>query len=99
METNFIIWLVIAITQICLFSFFLGKISSEKDKKVESDIDIVPIVNYNSKAYWIYDDSLYREESDNITIDIKKAEKVDQLNSGLNPEELFYILEMLKDKK
>lgn len=96
MEPTFIIWMAIAITQIVLFSFFLGKMS--KDNKEET-IDIIPVANYNNMTYWMEDKVLYREHCSSVTMNSSKAETVDQLNSGLNPDEIIYIINMLEESK
>ena len=99
MDFTFFVWLIVAIIQIVLFSFYLGKMSGyKKDKKVEETIDIVPICNYNGQMYWIEETNLYREKVGAVTMDKKKAEKIDQLNShDLNPSEIIYIINMLED--
>jgi hypothetical protein len=87
----FFIWLGIAIVQITLFSIFLFK------KDTKQTIDIIPTVNYNNMTYWKEKDSLYREKTNSITMNKMNAERVDQLDSGLNPSELIYIIKLLED--
>lgn len=101
MEPTFIIWMVIAISQVILFSFFLGKMSRDKtkDENSEETIDIIPVANYNDMTYWLEDRVLYREHRSSVTMNKSRAEVVDQLNSGLNPNEIIYIINLLEDSK
>ena len=99
MNLTFFIWLLVAIIQITLFSFYLGKMSTIKKKEtIEKTVDIFPICNYNGQMYWIEDKELYREDIKSPTMDKDKAEKVDQLDSkDLSPSEIIYIINMLED--
>lgn len=96
----FFIWVAIAIVQVVLFSFYLGKLSKHDQKIVEEPIDIIPICNYNGNTYWLEDSGLYREKTKNITMKKNNAERVDQLNSiDISPSEIIYIISVLEDNK
>lgn len=101
MDFTFFVWLLVAIIQITLFSFYLGKMSkSDKQEIFHETIDIVPICNYNGKTYYLENGSLYRENVGMVTMDKRNAEEIDQLNSkDLNPSEIIYILDLLEDTK
>lgn len=101
MEPMFFIWIVIACTQITLFSIYLVKMNKwGKEEIIHESIDIIPVVNYNGKTYWIEESSLFREDVHLVTMNKSKAEKIDQLNStDLNPSEIIYIIDLLKDGK
>lgn len=101
MEPTFFIWVLIACTQITLFIFYLVKMNKwGKEEIISESVDIFPIVNYNGKTYWLEDSSLYRENIEVVTMNKDKAEKIDQLNSSdLNPSEIIYIIDLLKDGK
>lgn len=87
----FFIWLVVAMTQIALFTRFILKKNS-----VEESIDIVPVLIYNNNAYWKQDNILVYANYANGEID-KKYKKVDQKNfSEVSPLEVIYILEELE---
>jgi hypothetical protein len=49
----FFVWVIIAIVQVVLFSFYLGKLSKHDQKIIEESIDIIPICNYNGYNYWL----------------------------------------------
>lgn len=101
MEPTFFIWVLIACTQITLFALYLIKMNKwGKEEIISESIDIFPVVNYNGKTYWLEDSSLYRESIEIVTMNKEKAERVDQLNSSdLNPSEIIYIIDLLKDGK
>lgn len=101
MDFTFFIWLIIAIIQITLFSFYLGKMNYFNNKEIASEnIDIIPICNYNGHTYWLEDGSLYRENTKMVTMNKKRAERIDQLSSkDLNPSEIIYILDLLEETK
>lgn len=87
----FLAWLFIATIQIILFSIFLFK----KNKTVNEVVDIIPIVNYNNKAYWKENGVLvYAEYGDGPIL--KNHRKVDQDGfTHLSPVEIIYILDKL----
>lgn len=101
MDTTFFVWIIIAITQITLFAFYLGKMNSWNKKEFFTEtVDIIPICNYNGNTYWLNEGFLYREKSSMVTMDKKKAEKIDQLNAkDLSPSEIIYILDLLEEVK
>lgn len=92
-DYTFFIWIPIALIQIVLFSIFLFK-GNKNDKSV----DIIPIVNYNNMTYWKDDKHLYREKVGSMTMSKRNAQVVNQLESGLNPSELMYIIKLLEDE-
>lgn len=98
MEPTFLIWIVIASMQMCLFIIYLIKMHKwDKKEIVSKTIDIFPVCNYNGKTYWLEQNSLYREDIGLFTMDIKRAEKVDQLNTkDLSPSEVIYIIDVLE---
>lgn len=94
----FFIWLCIAVTQIIIFTIFLIKIN--KSEITEESVDIVPVCNYNGKTYWLDGSNLYREDIRRVTMDTKKAERIDQLNPGdLSVSEIIFIVETIGENK
>lgn len=94
----FFMWLCIATTQIILFTIFL--IRSSRLRHIEEKVDIVPVCNYNGKTYWLDGSSLYREDIKSVTMDIKRAEKIDQLNPrDLSVSEIIFIVETIGENK
>lgn len=101
MDITFFVWLIVAIIQIALFSFYLGKINgfSNKEEYVKT-VDIIPVCNYNGYTYWLEESSLYRENTKSATLDKKNAEKIDQISSkDLSPAEVIYILQLIEEAK
>lgn len=101
MDNTFFIWLVVAMIQIALFSFYLGKMNNfNKKELIEKTVDIVPVCNYNDNTYWMENGTLYREPIKSVTMSIDRAEKIDQLESkDLSPSELIYIINILEGSK
>jgi hypothetical protein len=95
MKIEFIIWLPIALTQITLFSIFLLR-SRKGNQVVEETIDIIPIYVYKGMMYWKENSELMVAPYNNSSIDVRQGSKVDQLNSGLLPTEMFEIIEQLE---
>ena len=94
----FFIWLAIALTQITLFTIYLVK--RNKTEIIEEKVDIIPICNYNGKTYWLDGSNLYREDRSMVTMDTKKAERIDQLNSkDLSVSEVIFIVETIGDNR
>ena len=94
----FFIWLAIAMTQITLFTIYLVK--RNKTEIIEEKVDIIPICNYNGKTYWLDGSNLYREDRGTVTMDTKKAERIDQLNSkDLSISEVIFIVETIGANK
>lgn len=94
----FFIWLAIALTQITLFTIYLVK--RNKTEIIEEKVDIIPICNYNGKTYWLDGSNLYREDRSMVTMDTKKAERIDQLNSkDLSVSEVIFIVETIGANK
>lgn len=94
----FFVWLFIALTQITIFTIFLIKIN--KSEIIEENVDIVPICNYNGKVYWLDGSNLYREDIKKVTMDTKKAERIDQLNPGdLSVSEIIFIVETIGENR
>ena len=101
MEPTFFIWVLIACTQIFIFAIYLIKMDKwGKEEIISESVDIVPVVNYNGKTYWLEDSSLYREDISIVSMSKEKAERIDQLNAkDLNPSEIIYIIDLLKDDR
>lgn len=101
MDFTFFVWLIVASIQITIFAFYLGKMNSWNKKEIITEtVDIIPICNYNDNTYWLNDGFLYREKSSMVTMDKKRAEKIDQLNAkDLSPSEIIYILDLLEEVK
>lgn len=99
METTFIIWVVIACTQIFLFTIYLTKFN-KKEKDFEEIVDIVPVCNYNGNTYWLDGSYLYREKVGAVTMNKERAERIDQLNAkDLSPSEVIHIVDLLGEPK
>ena len=95
MKIEFIIWLPIALTQITLFSIFLLR-SRKGNQVVEETIDIIPIYVYKGMKYWKEKRELMVAPYNNSSTDVRQGSKVDQLNSGLLPTEMFEIIDQLE---
>jgi hypothetical protein len=95
MRIEFIIWVPIALIQITLFSIFLFR-SRKGNEAPEETIDIIPIYVYKGKAYWKESGYIMVAPYNNSSIDVKQGSRVDQLNSGLLPSEMFDVIEQLE---
>ena len=94
----FFIWMCIALTQITLFTIYLVK--RNKTEIIEEKVDIIPVCNYNGKTYWLEGSNLYRQDINKATMNIRDAERVDQLNSNdLSVSEVIFIVETIGDNR
>lgn len=95
MRIEFIIWLPIALVQMTLFSIFLLQ-SRKSNQVIEETIDIFPIYVYKGMMYWKENGDIMVAPYSNSSTDARQVSKVDQLNSGLLPTEMFEIIEQLE---
>ena len=77
------------------FSIFLLRFR-KGDQVVEETINIIPIYVYKGMMYWKENSDLMVAPYNGSSIDVRQGSKVDQLNSGLLPTEMFEIIEQLE---
>lgn len=95
MRIEFMIWLSIALIQITLFSIFLLR-SRKSDQVIEETIELILIYVYKGMMYWKENGDIMAAPYSNSSINARQGSKVDQLNSGLLPTEMFEIIEQLE---
>lgn len=97
-ELFFIVWVCIALTQISLFAFYMGKSLSQGRVEHKETIDTFPIYVYNGMAYWYEKDLLYRTKYKARGMDLNNKQKIDYLNlDDLSPADIIQIINELEE--
>ena len=75
----FTIWVFIALIQITLFAFYMGKSLSQNKTNLQETVDTFPICLNNGMAYWSEKGFLYRTKYKARGMRVDDKERVDQL--------------------
>ena len=76
--------------------FYISPSISKRQPSCRRTIDIIPIYVYKGMMYWKENSELMVAPYNDSSIDVRQGSKVDQLNSGLLPAEMFEIIEQLE---
>ena len=94
----FTIWVFIALIQIAVFAFYMGKSLSQNKTNLQETVDTFPICVYNGMAYWYEKGDLYRTRYSARGMRFDNREKVNQLMSeDLSPSDIIHIIEELEE--
>jgi len=96
----FTIWVFIALIQIAVFAFYMGKSLSQNKTNLQETVDTFPICVYNGMAYWYEKGFLYRTKYKARGMRFDDKERVDQLESkDLLASDIISIINELEEAK
>ena len=91
------LYIIIACLQLIVFTIYVVKYFKNNKVIYEESIDIIPIVQYNGKTYWMQDGDLIRSSMINGKVNMQNSEKVKGWQyKDLKPVEIIEIMNELE---
>jgi len=91
------LYIIIACLQLIVFTIYVVKYFKSNKVTYEESIDIIPIVQYNGKTYWMQDGNLIRSSMINGKVNMQNSEKVKGWQyKDLKPVEIIEIMNELE---